>query len=69
MAAISNGTGLTPPPDGLLFPAACMGDLAHVLRPKSEGGQLHHKGQVEVVSSLELDGRKIFNDLLWVSML
>ena len=44
MAAISNGTGLTPPPDGLLFPAASMGDLAHVLRPKSEGGQLHHKG-------------------------
>jgi len=56
MAAISNGTGLTPPPDGLLFPAASMGDLAHVLWPKSKGCQLHHKGQVEAVSSLELDG-------------
>lgn len=65
MAAIANGTGLTPPPDGLQFPAASMGDLAHVLRPKSEGGQLHHKGQVEVVSSLELDGRPVFNDLRW----
>ena len=65
MAAISNGTGLTPPPDGLLFPAASMGDLATVLRPKSEGGQLNHKGQVEVVSSLELDGRQVFNDLRW----
>jgi predicted homoserine dehydrogenase-like protein len=65
MAAIANGTGLTPPPDGLQFPAAGMGDLAHVLRPKSEGGQLHHKGQVEVVSSLELDGRPVFNDLRW----
>ena len=53
MATISNGTGLTPPADGLLFPAACMGDLAHVLWSKLEGGQLHHKGQVEVVSSLE----------------
>jgi predicted homoserine dehydrogenase-like protein len=51
MAAISNGNSLTPPPNGLLFPAASMGDLAHVLQPKSEGGQLHHKGQVEVVSS------------------
>ena len=65
MAAIANGTGLTPPPDGLKFPAASMGDLAHVLRPQSEGGQLHHKGQVEVVSSLELDGRQVFNDLRW----
>jgi predicted homoserine dehydrogenase-like protein len=29
------------------------------MRPASEGGQLHHKGQVEVASSLERDGRAI----------
>lgn len=65
MAAIANGTGLTPPPDGLQFPAAGMDDLAHILRPISVGGQLHHKGQVEVVSSLERDGRPVHKDLRW----
>lgn len=65
MAAIANGTGLAPPPDGLLFPAAGMDDLAHVLRPQSEGGQLHQKGQVEVVTSIERDGRPVFKDLRW----
>ena len=34
---------------GLGFPPAGMDDLAHVLRPVSEGGQLEKKGQVEVV--------------------
>ena len=28
-------------------------DLPRVMRPQSEGGHLHHKAQVEVVSSLE----------------
>ena len=36
-----------------------MEDLPFVMRPISEGGQLHHKGQVEVASSLEKDGRAI----------
>ncbi|MDZ7841998.1 MAG: Gfo/Idh/MocA family oxidoreductase [Gammaproteobacteria bacterium] len=65
MAAIANATGLEPPPDGLLFPPCGMDDLAHVLRPTGEGGQLHHKGQVEVVSSVERDGRPVFRDLRW----
>ena len=65
MAAIANATGLTPPPDGLGFPPCGMDDLAHVLRPRSEGGLLHHKGQVEVVSSLERDGRPVARDLRW----
>ncbi|MEM6423458.1 MAG: SAF domain-containing protein, partial [Pseudomonadota bacterium] len=65
MAAIANATGLTPPSDGLSFPAAGMDDLAHVLRPRSDGGQLERKGQVEVVSSLERDGRPVFRDLRW----
>jgi predicted homoserine dehydrogenase-like protein len=36
-----------------------------VLRPRDVGGQLHHKGQVEVVSSVERDGRPVFRDLRW----
>ena len=65
MAAIANATGLTPPPDGLRFPPCGRDDLAHVLRPVEVGGQLHHKGQVEVVSSIERDGRPVPNDLRW----
>jgi predicted homoserine dehydrogenase-like protein len=29
------------------------------------GGRLHHSGQVEVISSLERDGRPVFRDLRW----
>jgi hypothetical protein len=65
MAAIANATGLTPPPDGLRFPPCSREHLAHVLRPVEVGGQLHHKGQVEVVSSLERDGRPVPYDLRW----
>ncbi|MEM9341590.1 MAG: Gfo/Idh/MocA family oxidoreductase [Pseudomonadota bacterium] len=65
MAAIANATGLTPPADGLLFPPAGMDDLAHVLRPTEDGGQLAGKGMVEVVSSIERDGRPVFRDLRW----
>ncbi|MFO6464266.1 NAD(P)H-dependent oxidoreductase [Jannaschia sp. KMU-145] len=65
MAAIANATGLAAPPDGLAFPPAGMDDLSHVLRPAAEGGQLSAKGQVEVVSSLERDGRPVFRDLRW----
>jgi len=65
MAAIANATGLAAPSDGLAFPPAGMDDLAHVLRPVAAGGQLEHSGQVEVVSSLERDGRPVFKDLRW----
>ncbi len=65
MAAIANATGLAPPPDGLRFPPCGRDDLAHVLRPAEDGGQLDHEGQVEVVSSLERDGRPVPNDLRW----
>jgi predicted homoserine dehydrogenase-like protein len=65
MAAIANACDLSPPSDGLLFPPCGMDDLAHVLRPANEGGQLEGKGQVEVVSSLERDGRPVFKDLRW----
>jgi predicted homoserine dehydrogenase-like protein len=65
MAAIANATGLAVPEDGLLFPPCGTADLPHVLRPASEGGVLPRKGMVEVVSSLERDGRPVANDLRW----
>jgi predicted homoserine dehydrogenase-like protein len=65
MAAVANATGLTPAPDGLAFPACGVDDLARVLRPRTAGGSLHHAGQVEVISSVERDGRPVFRDLRW----
>ena len=67
--AVCNATGLTPAPWGLAFPPASIDDLPFVMRPREEGGHLHHKGQVEVVSSLEADGRVIPYDIrmgVWV---
>ena len=61
--AVCNATGLTPAPYGLMFPPASVDDIPNVMRPKSEGGHLHHKGQVEVISSLETDGRVIPYDI------
>ena len=67
--AVCNATGLTPAPEGLAYPPASVDDIPFVMRPKEEGGQLHHKGQVEVISSLEADGRVIPYDIrmgVWV---
>ncbi len=65
MAAIANACGLDCPEDGLAFPPCGAEDLAHVLRPVAEGGQLARRGMVEVVSSLERDGRPVPRDLRW----
>jgi predicted homoserine dehydrogenase-like protein len=65
MAAVANATGLAPAPGGLAFPPCGVDDLPRVLRPRDEGGQLEHVGQVEVISSLERDGRPVFRDLRW----
>jgi len=68
-SAVCNATGLTPAPEGLLYPPAAVDDIPFVMRPRNEGGQLHHKGQVEVISSLEADGRAIPYDIrfgVWV---
>ena len=64
MAAVANATGLTPPPDGLAFPPCGTHELAEMLRP-GNAGALHHRGQVEVVSSLQRDGSPVANDLRW----
>src|SRR3984885_2627299 len=65
MAAIANATGLQVPRDGLLFPPCGVDDLPHVMRPRDQGGVLERPGVVEVVSSLERDGRPVFRDLRW----
>ena len=65
MAAIANACGLDVPEDGLAFPPCGVDDLAHLLRPRAVGGQLARDGLVEVVSSLERDGRPVFRDLRW----
>jgi predicted homoserine dehydrogenase-like protein len=65
MAAIANACLLDVPEDGLKFPPCGVDDLARVLRPKSVGGQLERDGMVEVISSIERDGRPVFRDLRW----
>src|SRR3954469_9239512 len=65
MAAVANATGLTPAPEGLAFPACGVDDLPRVLKPRTSGGTLHHAQQVEVISSVERDGRPVFRDLRW----
>lgn len=65
MAAIANATGLDVPGAGLAFPPCGADDLPHVLRPRDAGGVLDRAGMVEVVSSLERDGRPVARDLRW----
>ncbi|TMH50753.1 MAG: flagellar biosynthesis protein FlgA [Betaproteobacteria bacterium] len=61
--AVCNATGLVPPPDGLTYPPASIDDIPSVCRPIAEGGALHQKGQVEVISSLTRDGHALPYDI------
>jgi len=65
MAAVANACELSPPKEGLYFPPCGVDDLPNILRPRAEGGILTQKGTVEVVSSIERDGRPVFRDLRW----
>jgi predicted homoserine dehydrogenase-like protein len=65
MAAVANACDLVPQDTGLAFPPCGVDDLPRVLSPVETGGQLSRKGTVEVVSSLERDGRPVFRDLRW----
>ena len=69
--AVANATGLGVPSNGLLYPPASVEDIPFVTRPISEGGVLERKGMVEVISSLEPDGRQIPYDIrmgVWVTV-
>ena len=65
MCAVSNATGLKCPENGLTFPPIGVYDIAKKLIPKSEGGIIDHSGQVEVISSIDLNKIEIPNDLRW----
>ncbi|MBO0739585.1 MAG: Gfo/Idh/MocA family oxidoreductase [Alphaproteobacteria bacterium] len=65
MAAIANACGLAVPRDGLQFPPCGVDDLPQILRAQEAGGILARDGMVEVVSSLERDGRPVYRDLRW----
>ena len=65
MCAVSNAADLKCPKDGLTFPPVGVYDIAKKLIPKDEGGLIDHSGQVEVISSIDLDKNEIENDLRW----
>jgi len=62
-SAVCNATGLTPAPSGLEYPAGAIDEIPTLMRPRNEGGVLHHKGQVEVISSLKRDSTPIAYDI------
>jgi len=69
--AVANATGLGVPSNGLLYPSASIADIPSVTRPRSQGGVLERKGMVEVISSLDADGRAIPYDIrmgVWVTV-
>ena len=61
--AVCNATGLTPAPEGLQYPPGSIDEIPGLMRPRSEGGVLHHKGQVEVISSVRSDATPIAYDI------
>jgi predicted homoserine dehydrogenase-like protein len=65
MAAVANMTGLRPDCRGMHFPPAGIEDLPEVLKPVEDGGILERPGVVEVVSSVDREGRPVPHDLRW----
>jgi predicted homoserine dehydrogenase-like protein len=68
-AAIANACGLTAPLAGLAYPAGSIDELPVLMRPRAEGGVLEGPGMVEVLNSLDADGRPIGYDIrmgVWV---
>ncbi len=65
MCAVSNAANLKCPSNGLTFPPIGVYDIAKKLIPKKDGGLIDFDGQVEVISSVDLDQKKVPNDLRW----
>ena len=65
MCAVSNASNLKCPTNGLTFPPVGIYDIAKKLIPKSDGGLIDYEGQVEVISSIDLEKKTIPNDLRW----
>ncbi len=65
MCAVSNAANLKCPLNGLTFPTVGVYDIAKKLIPKQDGGLIDFEGQVEVISSIDLNKKDIPNDLRW----
>jgi homoserine dehydrogenase len=65
MCAVSNAANLKCPSNGLTFPPIGVYEIAKKLIPKQEGGLIDFDGQVEVISSIDLNKNDIPNDLRW----
>ena len=65
MCAVSNAANLKCPSNGLTFPPVGVYDIAKKLIPKKNGGLIDFDGQVEVISSIDLNQKDIPNDLRW----
>ena len=65
MCAVSNATNLKCPNNGLTFPPVGVYDIAKKMIPKKDGGLIDSEGQVEVISSIDLEKKNIENDLRW----
>ena len=65
MAAVVNASNLKCPNHGLTYPPVGVYEIANKLIPKSLGGLIDFDGQVEVISSIDQNKKKIANDLRW----
>ena len=65
MCAVSNAANLKCPSNGLTFPPVGVYDIAKKMIPKKDGGLIDIEGQVEVISSIDLEKKDIKNDLRW----
>jgi predicted homoserine dehydrogenase-like protein len=68
-AAIANACGLDAPSQGLAYPSGSIDELPTLMRPAAEGGVLEAPGTVEVLNSLDAEGREIPYDIrmgVWV---
>ena len=65
MCAVSNAADLKCPENGLTFPPIGVYDISKKLIPKKDGGLIDFEGQVEVISSIDINKKDIANDLRW----
>ena len=65
MCAVANMTGLVPDVPGMHQPPAGIEDIPQLLRPMEEGGILHRRGVVEVVSCIGAGGADVPNPMRW----
>jgi homoserine dehydrogenase len=65
MCAVSNAANLKCPSNGLTFPPVGVYDIAKKMIPNKDGGLIEFDGQVEVISSIDLEKKDIPNDLRW----